>query len=367
MPGKIFISHAHKDKKLTDKFVEMLHLGCGLSDKNIFYTSEVASGIPLGENFIDYINKNLTDAAVVIFILSKNFYNSVFCVSELGATWGLKKPIFPILVDLSVDEIKDTLQVVQKGFINNEDDLDTLRDAIELIYLESRSTVKWKKARNIFLEEVETLIAALPKTSKVDSSVYKELMEQNEQTMELLAHKEAEIDQLKRTIEQIKTTQARNELEKIIVNDSSTPEKFQELILNVESAFKGLPYIVRQAMYSDYLGQAFFPEDHFDFDDAIELGGNSYLSYNAETRSFRPVAKRSSVKIAFKSLNLLKEFLEGVILESEFGQWICNEYDFEPKELLENKEFWVKHMYEAGQADDADEAGTVGNVEDIPF
>ena len=134
MTGKIFISHAHKDKPVADKFVKLLRLGCELTTNDIKYTSDSSTGIRTGQkNFIDDLLEGIRTSPVVIFLLSPNFYNSVFCVSELGATWGLDKEIYPILLpNFSMNTVQDTLQVTQKGYIDDKKCLDDLRAHLEI-------------------------------------------------------------------------------------------------------------------------------------------------------------------------------------------------------------------------------------------
>ena len=88
--NRIFISHSSKDIAFVDKFVDFLK-DMGVKNKSIFYSSMAEYGVENGKNIYDTIRKKLTNGnTFVIFMLSKNFFESIVCVQETGATWGLQ-------------------------------------------------------------------------------------------------------------------------------------------------------------------------------------------------------------------------------------------------------------------------------------
>ncbi len=95
---KLFISHSSKDATLVESFVELLQMGMGFSRDEIFCTS-LKGSLPTGKNFIEQIKKSVTDCTAVIFLISKSYIESSFCLSELGAAWALNQTIFPLLID----------------------------------------------------------------------------------------------------------------------------------------------------------------------------------------------------------------------------------------------------------------------------
>lgn len=93
---------------LVESFVELLQMGMSLNCEEIFCTS-LRGSLPTGKNFIDQIKKNVTDCVAVIFLISKSYMDSPFCLAELGAAWVLNQTIFPLLVDpLTYNDIEGT-------------------------------------------------------------------------------------------------------------------------------------------------------------------------------------------------------------------------------------------------------------------
>jgi hypothetical protein len=73
---KVFISHAVRDKKLVEAFVDLLHSGMNINFNEIFCTSN--GRLPSGELFTEQIRQNLYYSDVVIFIMTKSFFDSKF-------------------------------------------------------------------------------------------------------------------------------------------------------------------------------------------------------------------------------------------------------------------------------------------------
>ena len=86
---KIFISHSSKNKSYGNILVELLK-GIGIKTENIIFTSNVAYGIPNGENIFDWLKEIITDKPYVIYLLSNEYYKSIACLNEMGAAWVME-------------------------------------------------------------------------------------------------------------------------------------------------------------------------------------------------------------------------------------------------------------------------------------
>lgn len=82
---KIFISHAGKNKEIVLKFAEFLEMIN--SNIEVFCSSEKGS-IKSGKNFIEVIFEELNNSDLFIPILSKEYYESRFCMIELGVAYS---------------------------------------------------------------------------------------------------------------------------------------------------------------------------------------------------------------------------------------------------------------------------------------
>ena len=83
---KIFISHASKDGDIATAFSNFLE--CIHPMIQVFCSSQIGS-IKVGSNFAYEITKQLDNCDVFIPLISSNYYNSRFCMVELGFAYAI--------------------------------------------------------------------------------------------------------------------------------------------------------------------------------------------------------------------------------------------------------------------------------------
>lgn len=98
MPKRIFISHSSIDSQIGEQLLDAL-IDLGISKEDVFYSSIFHTGVGLGKNINYEVKKAIIEAELIIFILTKNFYRSPYCLNEMGAVWAYDKPFIPILLD----------------------------------------------------------------------------------------------------------------------------------------------------------------------------------------------------------------------------------------------------------------------------
>lgn len=155
--SKVFISHASADSDVVEEVIEILET-IGLESNQIFCTSFEGYGIDLGENFLDKIKEELSSDSLVIFILSKNFYNSPVCLCEMGATWVLAKEHIPMIIPpLDYSDIKGVIPLSQGLKINETLKLNSLKDKIENDFSLSNSVSSstWERKRDRIVARIE--------------------------------------------------------------------------------------------------------------------------------------------------------------------------------------------------------------------
>ena len=126
----------------------------GLDSNQIFCTSFEGYGIELGENFLDSIKNELSSDSLVIFILSKNFYESAICLCEMGAAWVLVKEHIPVLIPpLDFSDVKGVIPLSQGFKINEPLKLNLFKEKIEKIFsLENTVGMStWERKRDRIL------------------------------------------------------------------------------------------------------------------------------------------------------------------------------------------------------------------------
>jgi len=84
---KVFISHAVANEPIAHKLVDLLVGGVGLRSQEVFCSSLPGHSISTGKGFVDKILSALLEADVVMTVLTSNYYESIFCIAELGGCW----------------------------------------------------------------------------------------------------------------------------------------------------------------------------------------------------------------------------------------------------------------------------------------
>ena len=170
---KVFISHSSRDEAFVRKIVELLE-DIGLTEDQVACSSIPGYGIPLGEDIYEWLAKQFREFDLhVLFVLSDNYYSSVACQNEMGATWVLKTKYDTILLPgFEYRDIKGAVnpnQISMKLDGNEEvlkQHLNELKDKlISEFVLTMPSASKWERHRQAFI----TAIASIPVQKDFDA------------------------------------------------------------------------------------------------------------------------------------------------------------------------------------------------------
>ena len=156
---KIFISHSSKDKEYGDILVELLR-GLGLKKDEIIYTSNDIYGIPLSKNIYDYLRSNMNNEIHILFLLSENYFDSVACLNEMGASWVAQKEHTIIGVpqfDFKMQKFKDCcIDSKEIGFImNNYIRLIEFKKIIECKFGKRIDDMEWQSVLEKYRKNIE--------------------------------------------------------------------------------------------------------------------------------------------------------------------------------------------------------------------
>ena len=167
MPNKeplIFISHCSEDKVYSDQLIALLQRMQVPNDR-IFSFSSPGHGIPLEQDIYHTLKQKLSyeQPVFVVFLLSKNFYNSPDCLNEMGAAWIASKKQIGIL--LPNFEFKQIRGVVERSKIHMEigdksriNDLKSMLEEFFLVSLVSGNP--WEKMRDDFIDAIKNISAS---------------------------------------------------------------------------------------------------------------------------------------------------------------------------------------------------------------
>lgn len=331
---KLFISHASKDKPLADAFVDLLDTGIRLPRDEIFCTSLEDLGIPSGQNFIDLIKQTIQNPSQVILMLSENYYDSVFCLCEMGAAWGLSLPIFPIVVPpLEVSSIKAIWTGTQLGKIDDSAYLDSLRDLIIKSHNISHSpTPTWSVKSDQFLKRLESILQSLPKSNKVSPQIHTELQQKYDASIDELSKAETKLKQLEAIIEGLKNLKDATQVQEVIAEHSDENEEFDQSVKTAQEAGLELAEVVVIASYFEFRGEPLPFSKRKDIRIAIEDG---FLSQDGEGIPY-PNKMDRKVKTFTEAIEGLDGFLRAA--SREFKQRFHDKYGYEPE--ISNRRFW---------------------------
>jgi hypothetical protein len=157
----VFISHAKADKKLVDAFVDLLETGIGVSGRgrNIFASSVEGRDVPSSVDYRRDIKRRLKDAKLTIFLLSPQFYNSSFCMAELGIAWGIDSPSFLLLVSpLTRRKVTDFYGNLQLEQLNKRESLNKLCEYLQNKLKLAPNAARWEAKRNEFMRRLPSLV-----------------------------------------------------------------------------------------------------------------------------------------------------------------------------------------------------------------
>lgn len=351
IPKKIFISHASEDKILADAFVDLLVLGLNINTSDFFCTSLEGLGIPSGENFIEFIQRQIEGCRIVIPLLSPNYYESRFCLCELGASWILSRALYPILVPpLQISDVDDILLKKQIKMIDKGDHLDDLRDDLtKKLSLNGIRSSRWGTKKDRFLLKLPKILMTLPEPKSVSYEQHEELKVKYDDLLQQMESMEYQIIEQKDLINDLKSCKDQDQVREVVKEYSTLEERFENLVGKASKAVEQLPYIVKEALYYHFRGEKMPIDERYD-DIKLQMEyelltgylGDIYEAGYAEVSKDNP-----KIKKAISALSELGKFIYKVTNEDEedyedkyedFVENFCEEQGF--KLSFISRSFW---------------------------
>lgn len=128
-PPRIFISHRHKDRKVAQQVIGLLKSTFAVTAADVRCTSVPGYKLAVGAPSADSLLADLNGAEIVMGLIGPDTSDSDYVLFELGASWGLRKPTFPLRVSgatykhvpevlrerssLALDDVTQCLQLVE--------------------------------------------------------------------------------------------------------------------------------------------------------------------------------------------------------------------------------------------------------------
>ena len=344
----VFISHAAADAPVAKIFVNLIESGIGVLPKNIFCISNKGQGIRPGAEFKLSIRENLDDATTVIALISENYYNSPFCMCELGGTWLQAKDIIPILIPpIRFADMKAVLVGLQALRIQIAEDLDELRDELsERLRFKPLATPRWNEKRDEFLEVFPKKLKIIPPSPIVQREQLeksKAIIVEYENTLKSIRE---ENEKLKNTVVKLKKAKDSKEVKKIVREDMEAADIFEKLVADVSKKIEVLDSVTAETIFAAQRGEDYYPgreSSCYSWDDSKKALDYKEVELNSEENGISTNDNHPVVKKALKSLADLKYWLEEKS-PAEFFEWYSSENKgYEPD--ITNRSFWDRHLW----------------------
>ena len=158
---RVFISHASKDVKIAEDLIDLLE-AIGLTHEQIFCSSVPGYGIALGENFLEAIKQQLTGKdALILFVMTREFFESPISLCEMGAGWVLTREHIPIIVPpFDFNDMKGVIPLTQGLALTDPLKLNELKEKIERVFgLAPVVFSAWERKRDRVLSRINQKIS----------------------------------------------------------------------------------------------------------------------------------------------------------------------------------------------------------------
>ena len=97
-PLRLFISHSSNDKAFAKLLVGLLRESLNLRPEHIRCTSLEGHKLPGGADIDAEVRREVHDSVAFIGLLSEQSLRSQYVLFELGARWGARRRVFPLLI-----------------------------------------------------------------------------------------------------------------------------------------------------------------------------------------------------------------------------------------------------------------------------
>jgi len=95
---KVFISHSNKDKNTAEAFVQLVRAALNIPSTEIRCTSVEGYKLSAGADSNEQLRTEVFGCDLFIALLSPTSMKSVYVMFELGARWGTKRHLMPVMI-----------------------------------------------------------------------------------------------------------------------------------------------------------------------------------------------------------------------------------------------------------------------------
>lgn len=346
----IFISHAARDAVVVRDLVTLLTSGGNVRTEEIFCSSSPGSDIDPGDEFVATIHEQLAAASLVILFITPNYYDSVFCVAEMGGAWALGKPTFPLVAPDVEREIganmlgRQTERVDRRG-------LSKLFECLRgMLPPRKWDTHLFEVRRDVYLGEFAEKYPTLPKPRSVPVAELEAEQRRSATAMEMVRDAEG---RLARATERITRLEA--EVDPAAVREirreftGPAEERWEELLQEARERLRRLDAVERRAAYASVAGVPWQPSR-----DAFDVWRSELRRAVAAARIYENDAFSPPLYEAIREHPVMRPVFEtldelGLFLDGEAGADLVKalEEEFEAPARVDNLDFWENALVDS--------------------
>lgn len=258
----VFISHASKDKEISDAFVDLiLHGALSVPIDQIFCTSTDGTKIKSGEDWRDQIKDSLLCARINFLIITPNYKESEVCLNEMGAGWVTSAKVCPLIVEpinyKTVGIIQEPIQVEK---LLDETSLDRIRDEVQALLEIAPALIKsdrWTTKKHEFIRRVSKHLKETPFEAPLDRDAFLQALTDKESLKVQVLQLNDKVNSLEQMIEEIGNVKDKVEVLSIVNSKGHFTQfqEFQDKCKLVEKALSGNEGIINGIIYKTYAGK----------------------------------------------------------------------------------------------------------------
>ncbi len=339
----IFISHAVRDKPVVDAFVTLLTSGANVRTEEIFCSSSSGSDIDPGDEFVHAIRDGLINAELVILFITPHYYDSVFCVAEMGGAWALGKPMFPFVASDVDREIGNNMLGRQTERVDKRGINSLFERLRKMLPARKWDTNLYEARRDAFLSEFESKYPSLPKPAKVSREEMDREQGKAAAAVEMMRDAESRLTRAKEQIAALEAAKNAADVKRIRGEfASSERERWEQLRDDAWKPVNKLTAPERRAVFASYAGEPWRPSREADDYWGVELNrgvaGHRIVVYeDFGPRRYVASQDHPALKPVFRALNAMRDFISSEISEELTSEL---EEEYEAPVRLDNLDFW---------------------------
>lgn len=173
----VFVSHSSRDVSLATALVDLLQAAIrGLHANRIRCSSVNGYGLPGGVSTAEQLRRDINGTKVFVALITPNSLLSLYVMFELGARWGAKRPLVPLLAGVEADELKEPLKLLNALSAHEEAKLHQLVQEVSVsLKMELEDSNAWLRHIGVVKERADATPRAtitsmpFPDTSKLDA------------------------------------------------------------------------------------------------------------------------------------------------------------------------------------------------------